>query len=149
MKKLTEIKINDLLYSPVWYFPGEDEEGYEFSIKPATQEIVQKGFGIIVKTIFTSLNNKTYIGFIHHQAPYSLDALQPTVIFENNYILYFWKGMFLPDEKNFKMIKQKTPPKFYPTKYKSVEVFGLKSYEGVLEGLYYFDEKEKIQVKRY
>ncbi len=149
IKNITELTIKDLEQYPIWYLPGEEEFGDEFSIKPATEEIVRKGFGLIIKTYFFSLNEEKYTGFIHLQEPYSLDSLQPSVILKNNYILYFWKGMFLPDNKTFRIIKKNTPDNFYPLKFKSIEKYDLKSHEGIIEGLLYYDKKKKIQVKKY
>lgn len=149
IKNLVSLTIDDLIEHPIWYFPGDEIDGDEFSIKPATKEIIEKGLGFILRTDFVSFNNNKFIGFIHHQAPYTLDALQPAVIFEDNYILYFWKGMFLPDDVTMDNIKQKTPKGFFPLKYKSVEGFQQKTFKGVLKGLYHFDMKKNIVVKKY
>lgn len=149
MKNLTQLTVSDLEKHSTWYFPGDEIDGDEFSIKPATKEIIDKGFGFIVKTIFEAPNKKQYIGFIHHQAPYSLDSIQPAVILDGDFILYFWKGMFLPDDATMKIIKEKTPNNFYPLKYKSLDVFGQQSFEGVLDGLYHFDMEKNIQVAKY
>ena len=149
MKNLTDITVNDLEEYFVWYFPRDEIDGDEFLIKPIKEEITHNEYGFIVKTIFKTPNNQKYTGFIHHQAPYTLDAIQPAVILDDNFILYFWKGMFLPDDETMQIIKRKTPDDFYPLTYKSLDVLGLQSFEGVLEGLYHFDMKKNIQVAKY
>lgn len=148
MKNLIDLTRQELIDHGVWYLPGPSEEGDEFSILPADMEVLERGLPFIVRTTFISAEGRQYLGYVHHQAPYSVDALQPTVFVTDSFALRFWQGMFLPNDSELEIIRASLPPGFFPVSYASQVLLGRTELQGNLEGLYYFAEDRSVSVFR-
>ena len=95
-KQIYELNEEDLLASPVWYFPMDGSVEDELTIRPRKKHSDDDDDKqCIVKTIFTTRSAKKYVGYIYWGYPTSIENLKP-VMFVGDDCVTFWNGMMQP-----------------------------------------------------
>ncbi len=136
-KQLDELGPEEFEKYPVWFFPCEDDD--DLTVRPYIDQPDEELGELLVRTIFTDQLGNQYKGNIHWINTNDVGYLHPIMYFDQtgDRALGFWTGIREPDDSYFEHAKGILTKQSLPITFKSDEVAGLKSIEGVLHGIYY------------
>jgi len=152
LKHSYELTLSDLEQYPIWYFPDyEDVEAYD---EDADESTVTPFLGdgpldrmSIVKTIFTDQSGVKHPGFIHLKNSDHFGFLQPGLYLNGEQArgVMFWAAQRNPANSILPNYFSELNGKF-PIEFETVPSIHYTPISGILEGIYYYDENNEVQV---
>lgn len=139
-KQVYDLTAKDIEGHGVWYFPMDETVQNELTVRPVhSQELVDIGFQVIVRTWFETRDGTRYVGYVYWSNSSALGHLQPVMFVRAEECISFWSGMIEPTWTNYSTDLQ-TIRTVLPVSFSSEVIFGLETISGSLEGLYSFKD---------
>ncbi|GEM_PF-1800797 len=147
-----ELTLLDFERYPIWYFPHYDEVE-EFD-EDADGSTVTPFLGdqlpdriSLVKAVFTDLDGTKHPGFIHLENTKQIGFLHPNLYVngQQSKCITFWKAHRDPRHKKLPEYYLELKGKF-PIEFETVPSIHYTPISGILEGIYYYDENNEVQV---
>jgi len=128
---------------PVWYFPTDDG----VTIEPITKEEELSDYTVIIKALFLDSKQQEYIGYLYWGEPSTIEYIRPVMFLDEagSSEITFWNGMFEPEENDLVNLVKSC---ILPITYQSIEIFGLYPIRGVINRIYYLNNKRQVDIKK-
>ena len=149
-KNINDITPNDLMEHQAWYFPMDDSVESEEIVRQMPNDRGPDDCRFILRTDFIDQSSRIFLGYLYWGKPALIEYLQPVLFLapDGNKGLAFWNGMRPPKLSDFEQARGTLDAKSFPITYRTVRWPQTDVLEGVLEGIYFLDVTNKIQVAR-
>lgn len=139
-KQIYDLTVNDIYCWGVWYFPMDESVKDEATVRPLDDADGCADFQLIVRTKFEGVNGEQYIGYLYWSGFPEVKFLKPVVLLDDGSAVSFWSGIRKPSWNGYSG-KAKSVSEALPLKFTSEPLLGLAEISGVLDGLYYLDNR--------
>jgi hypothetical protein len=143
-KQVYDLTPEDIATHAVWVFPMDDSVIDEASVRPVQLgEDVPDGLQRLTRARFVDANGRCFPGYIYPGAGTKVEDERP-VAWCGSLCITFWNGMCVPSAEYLEKISKSNV--CWPVTYEA-DVDGLKSKQGLLDGIYYFADGKVRVVK--